>query len=91
MASIYNPSDATPDLVDFMADRFDVWPEAIAIDTSKTPAEGIHAACEAVSAAASRAVPAATTGNRFVIDLTALRNLMIVNAELATQGAEGID
>jgi aminoglycoside phosphotransferase family enzyme/predicted kinase len=30
-----NPSDATPDLVDYMAARREPWPEAISLDTSK--------------------------------------------------------
>lgn len=33
LANPDNPSDATPDLVDYMADRRDAWPEAITVST----------------------------------------------------------
>ena len=41
LANPDNPSDATPDLVDYMAARREPWPEAIAIDTG-APVETIR-------------------------------------------------
>lgn len=41
LANPDNPSDATPDLVDYMAARREPWPEAIAIDTG-APVERIR-------------------------------------------------
>lgn len=48
MASMYNPSDATPDLVDHIADRFESWPEATPIDTAGSVQASLAAAMAAV-------------------------------------------
>ena len=47
-ASIYNPSDATPELVDHMLARFDPWPEARDISTNRAIAESLDEAVDAV-------------------------------------------
>ncbi len=47
-ASIYNPSDATPALVDHMAARFDPWPESRDIDTNQAIADSLSDAVDAV-------------------------------------------
>ena len=47
-ASIYNPSDATPELVDHMLARFDPWPEARDISTNQTVGESVDQAVDAV-------------------------------------------
>jgi hypothetical protein len=49
MASIHNPSDATPELVDFVAARFDAWPEALPVSTQRSIKATVAAACIAVS------------------------------------------
>lgn len=48
MASMYNPSDATPDLVDHIADGFEPWPEAALINTAGAVRTSLDAALEAV-------------------------------------------
>ena len=47
-ASIYNPSDATPELVDHMMARFDPWPEAREISTNQRIADSVDDAVDAV-------------------------------------------
>ena len=47
-ASIYNPSDATPELVDHMMARFDPWPEAREISTNQPVAKSLEDAADAV-------------------------------------------
>ncbi len=41
LASIYNPSDATPEIADHLAARFDPWPEAETIGTDQAVAGSI--------------------------------------------------
>lgn len=48
LASLYEPSDATPDLVDAIGERFDPWPEAATIDTSTSIETSIAAALQAI-------------------------------------------
>jgi len=48
LSSFHEPSDATPDLVDYVAQRFDPWPEAITIDTANSVASSTQAALNAV-------------------------------------------
>jgi len=81
MASVYNPSDATPELVDFIADRFDPWPEATTIDTSGTVAASVAGAMAAVLSQDSS--PCAATPMRFTVDLTHLRNEILLEQGLA--------
>ena len=47
-ASIYNPPDATPDLVDYLMARFDPWPEARDISTNQSIARSLEQAVNAV-------------------------------------------
>lgn len=47
LASLYQPSDATPDLVDAIGDRFDAWPEAVPISTSTKVEVSVAAAVAA--------------------------------------------
>ena len=44
MASPFNPSDATPELVDRLNATADRWPEAIAVDTNQPIARSVEAA-----------------------------------------------
>lgn len=48
LASLYQPSDATPELVDAIGDRFDAWPEAASVDTSGTVGTSLATALLAV-------------------------------------------
>lgn len=64
-ASIYNPSDATPDLVDHMMDRFDPWPEARGISTNQAIAASLD---EAVDAVLGRPSNTSHHERRFFID-----------------------
>ncbi|MEM7271915.1 MAG: AAA family ATPase [Actinomycetota bacterium] len=49
-SATHNPSDATPDIADHIAARFDDWPEAITVDTTEPPPATVVAAQEAVVA-----------------------------------------
>ncbi|MEM7325068.1 MAG: AAA family ATPase, partial [Actinomycetota bacterium] len=49
MASLDEPSDATPEIAQFLADRFEAWPDAHTIDTSGSIADSITAACAVVT------------------------------------------
>ena len=53
LASVWSPSDATPDIADHLFARREPWPEAVRVDTSRPPG--------AVLAAASRVVEGART------------------------------
>lgn len=79
MASIHNPSDATPELVDYMAARFDDWPEATVIDTGGTIAAALDAARDALT---PRGVESARQPERFTVDLKLLRDAMLVRRGL---------
>lgn len=48
MAAAYQPSDATPEIARYLADRFEPWPEAARVDTSRSIAESIEAATSQV-------------------------------------------
>ncbi len=50
MASLHNPSDATPEIADHLAAHFDRWPEAVKIDTKQSVAGSIEDACSRVMA-----------------------------------------
>jgi hypothetical protein len=78
MASIHNPSDATPELVDFIAERFDDWPQATKIDTSTSIIESRAAAIAAVLTHARMA----TVIHRFEVDVTQLRNELLLGQGL---------
>lgn len=67
MSSVYNPSDATPELVDYLADRFEPWPEAKPLCTAQSVQATIDAAAAFVGAEAS----AATAAKRFRLALMA--------------------
>lgn len=41
MASVYNPSDATPEIADHIAAGFDPWPVAMLVDTTRSIAESL--------------------------------------------------
>ena len=49
MASIYNPSDASPELVDYIAKHFDEWPAATRCRHLRYIVATIATACQAVS------------------------------------------
>jgi len=59
LASLYEPSDATPDLVDAIGDRFDPWPEAATVDTSTSIDASIAAALEAILCRSPKHEPSA--------------------------------
>lgn len=48
LSSLFEPSDATPDLVDIIGERFDAWPEATEIDTRASLATSVGSAVDAV-------------------------------------------
>ena len=85
MASVYNPSDATPELVDYMAERFDEWPEATPIDTSQSVAISVDAAVRALSPQIPIHRLAAMTPVRFTIDLASLRNQVLITGGLGDE------
>jgi predicted kinase len=85
MASVYNPSDATPELVDYMAERFDAWPEAIPIDTSRSVALSLDAASRALFPHIPDRRPPAPEPLRFSIDLASLRNAVLIRGGLTGQ------
>ena len=78
MASVYNPSDATPELVDYLAERFDTWPQATPIDTSQSVATTIQTVLRALRAEVPGWEPVPMTPVRFSIDLTSLRNAVLI-------------
>lgn len=82
MASVYNPSDATPELVDYMAERFDEWPEAIPVDTGQSVAASIDSALRALLPHLPVRRQAAPTPVRFSIDLARLRNAVLISGGL---------
>lgn len=55
LSNPWNPSDATPDLVDHLASRRDPWPTATPIDTAATPTTVLRAAASLVDAATAPA------------------------------------
>ena len=55
MASVYNPSDARPEIVDYIASRFDPWPEATDLCTARSIRATIESGAELVTGAASLA------------------------------------
>lgn len=48
MASLDEPSDATPQIAQYLADRFERWPEADRIDTAGSIADSVSAGCASV-------------------------------------------
>lgn len=78
MASVYNPSDATPELVDYLAERFDTWPQATPIDTSQSVATTMQAVLRSLWAEVPGREPVPMTPVRFSIDLTSLRNAVLI-------------
>lgn len=84
MASVYNPSDATPELVDVLADQFDDWPEAAPIDTGSSIAESVKTAFCAVMLDHGPPVAAASklVSHRFTVDLELLRNSVLIREGL---------
>ncbi len=86
MASIYNPSDATPELVDFMAERFDEWPEATVVNTAVSVAESLAAARRAVVPQTAPIAAKQPSGPvRFSVDLARLRNSVLIRSGLDTR------
>lgn len=81
MASVYNPSDATPELVDYLAERFDEWPESTPIDTSGSIAQSLTAARRVITPAALS--PPRQVATRFSVDLTTLRDAVLIRGGLA--------
>lgn len=55
LSNPWNPSDATPDLVDHLASRRDPWPSATEIDTSAAPSAVVNAAAGVVADRSARA------------------------------------
>lgn len=49
LSDVHNTSDATPDLVDYMAKRREPWPEAIKISTESRPSEVVAAVVSAIA------------------------------------------
>lgn len=58
MASVYNPSDASPEVADLLAATFEPWPTADAVDTSSSIARSIEAAYRLVMAESQQHQPA---------------------------------
>ncbi len=48
MAAVHDPSDATPEIARFLHDRFEPWPEAAAVDTTRSITDSVAAAVGAV-------------------------------------------
>ena len=48
LASIDDPSDASPEIADHLAATFEPWPTAIAVDTGLAIARSVEAACDVV-------------------------------------------
>ena len=87
MASIYNPSDATPELVDYMADRFDDWPEAVPVETAAEVRDCIESACAAVADARpiDSGLHLEPPSVRFVVDLATLRDRILIQTGMASR------
>jgi len=85
MASIYNPSDASPELVDYIAKHFDDWPEATCVDTSGDIATNIATACQTVSPVTEPAASPRDHSARFVLDISMLGDLALIR-----DAAEGL-
>lgn len=86
MSSLYNPSDATPELVDYLEERFEPWPQATEVDTSGAVHESVNAACEAITPAFLPIEPRSAdlgVNPRFVVDLAVLRNAVLIKRGLA--------
>jgi len=79
MASMFDPSDATPDLVDFMADRFDVWPQAAKINTGAPVDRSVAAALKAITGEGQRVVVVA---QRFPDQLHRLSEIILLTGGL---------
>jgi aminoglycoside phosphotransferase family enzyme/predicted kinase len=82
MASLHNPSDASPDLVGYIAERFDDWIEATPIDTSRTVQESIDAAHRALTPQMAEVVTRPAAPARFSIDLASLRRAVLIRGGL---------
>lgn len=67
MSSVHNPSDATPDLVDYIESRFEPWPEAAELSTAQSVQASIDSACALVGGTAS----SAESTKRFDMAITA--------------------
>jgi len=79
MASIHNPSDATPELVDYMAERFEAWPQAHTVDTRGPVEQTLRATLELFSVPAE---PSEKVQQRFSVNLAMVRDTMLVSAGL---------
>lgn len=64
-ASLHNPSDATPELVDHVLATFAPWPEARPVDTNRPIAESLAGALDALARKPSEEMP---PESRFFID-----------------------
>lgn len=82
MASIYEPSDATPELVDVMAERFDPWPEASAVSTNQPVEASVSGALDALTEQHRRVPKAAEAGPRFADQVTRLREFILISGGL---------
>lgn len=72
MSMVHNPSDASPELVDYIEGRFDDWPEARPIDTNQPIAESLK---EAVDAVTGRPSNTSHQHERFFLDVPAVKRL----------------
>lgn len=73
MAMVHNPSDASPELVDHVADRFDEWPEARIIDTNTAVAASIDHAVDSILGRPSNT--STTSAPKFFLDVPAVQRL----------------
>lgn len=78
MASIHNPSDASPELVDHIAAGFDDWPEAVPIDTAGTVEAMLAEARRALGADPDAPPERPVVSTRFVVDLGRLRDAVLL-------------
>ncbi|MEM9561695.1 MAG: AAA family ATPase [Actinomycetota bacterium] len=73
LASLVDPSDATPAIADHIASEFEAWSEADVVDTSSSIADSIAEACRfVVGAGQSSPTPAPTHPRRDTLDRAAV-------------------
>lgn len=82
MASMYNPSDATPEVVDHLVARFEHWPEARTVDTDQPVDRTIAAAyCRVMADPDSARTDSPRTGSA----RTDLRSVRVDAGELTSE------